>query len=102
MTEKQWKAIPKSMIAVAEKWRKANGWSRPQLAAMIGYSPEAIYWFERGCSPPKRNGSKGNEPIKPWVWRRYMLACMGLEQLYPGIKRFKGGGKNGVSKAIAK
>ena len=102
MSETQWKAIPKSLIAMAENWRKENGWSRPQLAAMTGYSPEAIYWFERGCTPPNRNGRKGFESIRPWVWRRYMLACMGLEIVYPNIKPWFKGGRNGISKAIAK
>lgn len=62
----------------ARKWRERHKLTREQLAAHIGYSQEAIYWFERGCTPPRGKGRKRSQ-IEPWVWRRYKLACYGWQ-----------------------
>lgn len=74
----------------AEHWREEKGWSRQQLAEAIGYSALAIYWFERGETPPARNMKTGSESreIKPWVWRRYKMACAGLEAELKRKKEF--------------
>jgi len=64
----------------AAAWRASHGLSRQALAEAIGYSSIAIYWFERGETPPSRNMKSGSESreIKSWVWRRYKMACAGL------------------------
>ena len=61
----------------ARAWRLKNKYTRDQLAKLTGYSPEAIYWFERGCTPPRGKGRKRGK-IPAWVWQRYRLACAGL------------------------
>ena len=69
----------------ARLWRERLGYTRDQLAELIGYAPETIFWFEKGTTPPGR-GAKGNEPIKPWVWLRYQRACQGLDAEVNGVK----------------
>src|SRR5260370_41491351 len=44
-----------------------------ELADLTGYSTLAIYLMERGVT------SSGTL-IKPWPWRRYKVACAGVEQ----------------------
>jgi len=62
----------------ARAWREKLGYSQKDLERATGYSENSIYWFERGCTPPKRN-SKAGDPadreIKEWVFQRYMRAC---------------------------
>lgn len=59
----------------ARKWRESLGLTQQKLGEMLGYSIEAIYWFERGVTPDR---GKSERRIKPWIWRRYHLACRGL------------------------
>jgi len=42
-----------------------------ELSKLTGYSPNAIYRFERGCT------SVG-EPHAPEAWRRYRMVCAGV------------------------
>lgn len=64
----------------ARQWREGLEMSKGELANAIGYSEMAIYWFERGETPPYRNSKSGSESreIKPWVWLRYKMACAGF------------------------
>jgi hypothetical protein len=43
-----------------------------ELAQLTGYSVPAIYLMERGISADGRL-------VRPWVWRRYKMACAGVE-----------------------
>lgn len=70
----------------ARQWRENLGLTRDALAERIGYSREAVYWFERGETPPGRAGKKKPQPVKAWVWLRYQRACQGLDA------ELKGGG----------
>jgi len=72
----------------AREWRERLGLTRAALAEKVGYSPEAVYWFERGVTPPGRAGKKKPQPVKPWVWLRYQRACQGLDAELRGV-RFK-------------
>lgn len=72
----------------AFKWREKHHLTRKQLAEAIGYSQEAIYWFEVGTTPPGRNESKSTE-IKPWVWQRYKRACEGYDSELKTGGKFK-------------
>lgn len=50
-----------------------------ELADLTGYSTLAIYLMERGIT------SSGSL-VKPWAWRRYKMACAGVEhQLLNGF-----------------
>ena len=62
----------------AKAWREKHGWTQEQLGELTGYSREAIYWSERGETPPGNNGPR-SKPIKPHVWLRYKNACHGVE-----------------------
>lgn len=53
----------------AKAWRHSMGLTMDQLAALTGYSREAICLFERG-----RNSA--GKPHNPVAWRRYKLACL--------------------------
>lgn len=66
----------------AQKWRERQKLSREELGNAIGYSALAIYWFERGETPPSRNVKSGSQSreIKPWVWLRYKMACAGFSR----------------------
>lgn len=62
----------------ARAWRERHKFTREQLAERVGYSVEAIYWFEKGINPP-RGKKRKRGPIEPWVWQRYKLACLGWQ-----------------------
>ncbi len=72
----------------AFKWREKHQLTRKQLAEATGYSIEAIYWFERGTTPPGRNTTKAG-PIKDWVWQRYKRACEGYDAELRSGGKFK-------------
>jgi len=61
----------------AKAWRINRNLTREKLSELTGYSPESIYWFEQGTTPP----AKGRRPKKtePWVWLRYQRCCAGVE-----------------------
>lgn len=64
----------------ARRWRKERGLSVDQLAELCGWSPEAIWLFERGVTP------KG-EPVSDWAWLRFKRACAGIDaELRSGVK----------------
>lgn len=74
----------------ARAWRERVGLSPEQLAEHIGYTRQAIYWFERGETPPNRNAKSGNaadRAHKPWVWLRYRRACGDLDAEMFGRKK---------------
>lgn len=56
----------------AKAWRLAHNLTAAALSEKTGYSIEAIYWFESGVTPRR-------EAPKPWVWRRYRMACAGVQ-----------------------
>ena len=66
----------------AKEWRKSNRLSREALSQLTAYSAMAIYWFEQDKTPSSRG------PIKPNVWRRYQMACAGVQQLLAGYREF--------------
>ncbi len=71
----------------ARQWRERHNLSRVQLADLVGYTDKAIYWFERGQSPPNgKSTSRKAGPIAEWVWRRYMMACAGVDAQLDGRK----------------
>jgi predicted transcriptional regulator len=53
----------------ARKWREAHGWSREQLAALIGFSASTIQNYERGMV--RDSGKRLGE----MEWRRFKNAC---------------------------
>lgn len=66
----------------ARRWREHHKLTVAQLADLTGYSEMAIYWFERGETPPKRRAKSGNDSdrtVAPWVWLRYKRACQGVQ-----------------------
>ena len=63
----------------AAKWRNSLGLTQQALGEKLGYSKEAVCWFEAGLVPPSaRKRTPVQRKIAPWVWRRYKLACAGL------------------------
>jgi transcriptional regulator with XRE-family HTH domain len=58
----------------ARAWRSSLSLTREQLSALTGYSPEAIYLFERGLGTT-------NKPHDPKAWQRYKLACLAVRFL---------------------
>ncbi len=80
----------------ARLWRESHGLSRDSLAELTGYSQLSIYWFERGCTPPRaveRSGrgkpvqiKPAHKPIPDWVWQRYKRACEGVQRQLEGRK----------------
>lgn len=66
----------------AKAWRVRIDLSVQQLSDAIGFSPEAVYLFERGAVPPGRT-----KPIQPWTWLRYKRACGDLDAELFGRKK---------------
>lgn len=62
----------------ARAWRESLKLSQKDLGEKLGYSKEAVFWFERGLVPPSPRLNKNERSIKPWIWQRYKLACLGL------------------------
>jgi hypothetical protein len=57
----------------AKWWRTNIAQMTPQeIADLTGYSLQVIYLMERGIT------SEG-KLVKPWAWRRYKMACAGVE-----------------------
>ena len=76
----------------AQEWRIRNELTIARLAEAIGYSPEALYLFERRSSAPQPTGRPRQLPdpeIKPWVWLRYKRACGDLDAELNGRKKGK-------------
>lgn len=56
----------------AQAWRTRLGLSRPQLAALTGYSHQHIAMMEKGIT------TSGTQP-RPESWQRYRLTCATVE-----------------------
>ena len=69
----------------ARLWREAKELTLEQLSQLTGYSVSAIYWFERGVTPPSRK-APGDRAIADWVWQRYRAACAGVDAELAGRK----------------
>jgi hypothetical protein len=54
------------------------------LSAMTGYSEEAIFYFEKGCT---RKG----KPHKTKAWLRWKMACAGVDAIVKGNRVFSWG-----------
>lgn len=70
----------------ARRWRANHQLTPEKLAELTGYSVSAIYWFERGETPPSRHVSATKGKITPWVWQRYKRACEGVDAELSGRK----------------
>ena len=53
----------------ARAWREGLGLTRPELAALIGYSLDSVQAFEGGVN------RKTGKPIDDDAWEKYKLAC---------------------------
>ena len=75
----------------AKAWREKAGLTLAQLAELTGYSPVTLRWFEKGMTPPQRLAKSGlsqDRTIAEWVWRRYRMACAGVDRLLRTGKEF--------------
>ena len=70
----------------AKAWREKHGLSVDKLAYLTGYGYRAIYWLERGESPP--NSTRHAAPVQPWIWQRYKMMCAGVEAQIKTGKEF--------------
>jgi hypothetical protein len=74
----------------AKAWRTKRELTCKQLAELTGYTEITIYWFERGVTPPQRNGKSGNAADrghKDWVFQRYKRACGDVDAELVGRKK---------------
>ena len=70
----------------AKAWREKRGLTVLQLAELTGYGERALYWLERGQSPPNATRAKPAK-VAVWIWQRYKNMCAGVEaQLATGKK----------------
>jgi transcriptional regulator with XRE-family HTH domain len=58
----------------ARAFREARHLTRSDLAALTGYTENAVYLFERGSN------SEG-KPHDPRAWQRYKMACLAVRLL---------------------
>lgn len=75
-----------SEFTKAKAWREKHELTPEQLSERTGYSVSAIYWFERGITPPSRNKKANDRSIAEWVWQRYRAACAGVDAEIAGRK----------------
>jgi hypothetical protein len=73
----------------ATRWRVRLNLTPDQLSELTGYSKSAIYWFERGETPPSRKGSATSGDITPWVWQRYKAACGYVDAVVKSGEKFR-------------
>lgn len=73
----------------ARAWRERHGLSLDQLATLSGYTRQALYWMERGLTPPDRSNPK--RAIASWVWKRYKNICAGVDSQIRAGKVFDWG-----------
>lgn len=66
--------ITATEIARAKEWRRARNLTLDQLSELTGYSVSAIWWFERGQSPPAK-GSATPRKVNEFSWQRYKMLC---------------------------
>jgi len=75
----------------AKAWREKAGLTLAQLAELTGYAEISLRWFEKGQTPPLRLAKSGREhdrSISPYVWRRYRMACAGVDALLRSGREF--------------
>ena len=65
----------------ARAWRVQVGLSVNALADRTGYSPEAIYYFERG-------GRDGGAKHSEFAWQRYQMVCAAVDAELKGGRTF--------------
>lgn len=66
----------------AKRWRESHSLTPQRLSELSGYSTPAIFWFEKGLTPPMRNAKGGHaqdRKIKAWVWWRYRMVCSAID-----------------------
>lgn len=70
----------------ARAWRQRRKLTLKQLADMTGYSVPHICCMEAGLTPKRKSNHTAGKAqtdreraIKWFVWRRYKLACAGVE-----------------------
>ena len=72
----------------AKAWREKRGLTVLQLAELTGYGERALYWLERGQSPPNATRAKPAK-VAPWIWQRYKMLCGGVEAQLKTGKKFE-------------
>jgi DNA-binding XRE family transcriptional regulator len=68
------RALADREAAAARAWRKRMGLTMAELAQLTGYSPEALFLFEKGHT-------SSGKPHAEHSWRRYKLACLAVRIL---------------------
>ena len=72
----------------AKAWREKRGLTVLQLAELTGYGERALYWLERGQSPPNATRAKPAK-VAPWIWQRYKMMAAGVEAQLASGKKFE-------------
>ena len=72
----------------AKAWREKRGLNIKQLAHLTGYGERALYWLERGQSPPNALRDKPAK-VAPWIWQRFRMMCAGVEAQLATGKKFE-------------
>ena len=72
----------------AKAWREKRGLNIKQLAHLTGYGERALYWLERGQSPPNALRDKPAK-VAPWIWQRYKMMAAGVEAQLASGKKFE-------------
>jgi transcriptional regulator with XRE-family HTH domain len=65
----------------ARKWRESLELTQRELGDSLGWTREAICMFECNIT------SSGLE-VSDWAWKRYKMACAGLDAQLKGDKKF--------------
>lgn len=83
---------------LAKEWRERMGLTPQQLSDLSGYSLPAIWWLERGVTPPRTRQHVAGEAkklavrkIPKRVWKRFKNICCGVEVQLKAGKQFNWG-----------
>lgn len=81
-----------------KEWRERLGLTPQQLADLSGYSVPAIWWNEKGCTPPRTAQHVAGEAKKLSVrkipkrtWQKFKNCCAGVEAQLRAGKQFNWG-----------
>lgn len=70
----------------AKRWRERRELTVEEVAEKTGFSVRAVYKFESGVSYGVSGLKKDAQPIPDESWRRYRMACAGVQAELGGWK----------------
>lgn len=72
--------ITPAEAARARAWRLKQNLTVDALSELSGYSVSAIFWMEKGLSPPQpHRGRSTSRSVNPYAFQRYRRVCHSVQ-----------------------